>query len=51
MKINTIDINGKKKSLDISEKIFSADINEKLITNVLYSQIANYKPRLAKTKQ
>mgnify|MGYP001981097894 CR=1 FL=1 len=34
-----------------SGAIFSADINEKLITNVLYSQIANYKPRLAKTKQ
>ena len=51
MKIDTIDINGKKKSLDISEKVFSADFNEKIISKILYSQIANYKPRLAKTKQ
>ena len=51
MKIDAIDIDGKKKTLNISEKIFSVNVNEKLITNILYSQIANYKPRLAKTKQ
>ena len=51
MKIDTISINGKITSFEISEKIFSSDINNKLIGQVLYSQIANSKPRLAKTKQ
>ena len=51
MKIDTISINGKITSFEISEKIFSSDINNKLIGQVLYSQIANLKPRLAKTKQ
>ena len=51
MKIDSISINGKNTAFEISEKIFSADINNKLISQVLYSQIANSKPRLAKTKQ
>ena len=51
MKIDSISINGKTTAFEISEKIFSSDINNKLITQVLYSQIANSKPRLAKTKQ
>ena len=51
MKIESISINGKVTEYEISEKIFSSDINDKLITQVLYSQIANSKPRLAKTKQ
>ena len=51
MKIDSISINGKITEFEISEKIFSSDINNKLISQVLYSQIANSKPRLAKTKQ
>ena len=51
MKIDSISINGKITKFEISEKIFSSDINNKLIGQVLYSQIANFKPRLAKTKQ
>ena len=51
MKIDSISINGKTTAFEISEKIFSSDINNKLISQVLYSQIANSKPRLAKTKQ
>ena len=51
MKIDSISIKGKATAFEISEKIFSSDINNKLISQVLYSQIANSKPRLAKTKQ
>ena len=51
MKIDSININGKVTAFEISEKIFSSKINNKLIGQVLYSQIANLKPRLAKTKQ
>ena len=51
MNIDSISINGKVTKFEISEKIFSSDINNKLIIQVLYSQIANFKPRLAKTKQ
>ena len=51
MKIDSISINGNVTEFEISEKIFSSDINNKLICHVLYSQIANSKPRIAKTKQ
>ena len=51
MKIDCISITGKVTAFEISEKIFSSDINNKLVGQVLYSQIANLKPRLAKTKQ
>ena len=51
MKINITNIESKGKTLDLSEKIFSGNINKKLIAHILYSQIANSKPRLAKTKQ
>ena len=51
MKIDSISIKGKVTAFEISEKIFSSEINNKLIGQVLYSQIANSKPRLAKTKQ
>ena len=51
MKIDSVSIKGNVTAFEISEKIFSSDINNKLIGQVLYSQIANSKPRLAKTKQ
>ena len=51
MKIDSISIKGKVTEFEISEKIFSSDINNKIICKVLYSQVTNSKPRLAKTKQ
>ena len=51
MKIEKIDIDGKKVSIEVLDKIFSAKINKKLISNVLYKVNANYKGRKAKTKQ
>ena len=51
MKIETIDINGKKNSIEILDKIISSKINKKLIASVLYKTNANMKGRKAKTKQ
>ena len=51
MKIDQISIDGNKKSLEITDKIFTNKINKKLISEILYSNIANYKGRKAKTKQ
>ena len=51
MKINQISIDGIKKSLEVTDKIFTNKINKKLISEILYSNIANYKGRKAKTKQ
>tara|TARA_B100000686_G_scaffold37406_1_gene38885 strand:- start:335 stop:958 length:624 start_codon:yes stop_codon:yes gene_type:complete len=51
MKIDKIDINGKKNSIEVLDKIFSGKINKKLVDNVLYKTNANYKGRKAKTKQ
>tara|TARA_Y100000590_G_scaffold459768_1_gene617629 strand:- start:910 stop:1536 length:627 start_codon:yes stop_codon:yes gene_type:complete len=51
MKIDSISINGKTTEHEISEKIISSNISNKLIAHVLYSQIANSKKRIAKTKQ
>ena len=43
MKINKINLNGKKDSIEVLDKIFSAKINKKLVNNVLYKANANYK--------
>ena len=51
MKIEKINLNGKKDSIEVLDKIFSAKINTKLVNNVLYKSNANYKGRHAKTKQ
>ena len=51
MKIEKIDIDGKKESIEVLDKIFSAKINKKLVSNVIYKTNANYKGRKAKTKQ
>ena len=51
MKLNKLDLDGKKDSIEVLDKIFSAKINKKLISNVLYKTNANYKGRHAKTKQ
>ena len=51
MKIEKINIDGKKTSIEVMDKIFSAKINKKLVSSVLYKTNANYKGRHAKTKQ
>ena len=51
MKIDKINLDGKKGSIEVLDKIFSAKINKKLVDNVLYKTNANYKGRHAKTKQ
>ena len=51
MKLDKLNIDGKKDTIDISEKIVAARVNEKLVSHVLYKTNANYKGRKAKTKQ
>ena len=51
MKIDKLNLDGKKSSIEVLDKIFSAKINRKLISSVLYKTNANYKGRHAKTKQ
>ena len=51
MKIDKLDISGKKNSIEVLDKIFTAKINKRLVSNVLYKTNANYKGRHAKTKQ
>ncbi len=51
MKIDTINLNGKKTSIEVLDKIFLAKINKKLVDNVLFKTNANYKGRHGKTKQ
>ena len=51
MKLDKLNLNGKKDSIEVLDKIFSAKINPKLVSNVLYKTNANYKGRHAKTKQ
>ena len=51
MKLNKLNLDGKKSSIEVLDKIFSAKINPKLVNSVLYKTNANYKGRHAKTKQ
>ena len=51
MKIEKLNIDGKKSSIEVLDKIFSAKINNRLVNSVLYKTNANYKGRHAKTKQ
>ena len=51
MKVDKINLDGKKSSIEVLDKIFSAKINKKLVNAVLYKTNANYKGRHAKTKQ
>ncbi len=51
MKIDKLNINGKKETIEVLDKIFSVKVNKKLISSVLYKTNANYKGRHAKTKQ
>ena len=51
MKLDKLNLDGKKDSIEVLDKIFSAKINKKLVNSVLYKINANYKGRHAKTKQ
>tara|TARA_Y100001970_G_scaffold142425_1_gene175183 strand:+ start:2200 stop:2823 length:624 start_codon:yes stop_codon:yes gene_type:complete len=51
MKLDKLNLDGKKSSIEVLDKIFSAKINPKLVNSVLYKTNANYKGRHAKTKQ
>ena len=51
MKLDKLNISGKKDFIEVLDKIFSAKINKKLVNSVLYKTNANYKGRHAKTKQ
>jgi len=51
MKIDKIDIDGKKNSIEVLDKIISGKVNNKLVDIVLYKTNSNYKGRKAKTKQ
>jgi large subunit ribosomal protein L4 len=51
MKIDKLNLDGKKSSIEVLDKIFSAKINNRLVNSVLYKTNANYKGRHAKTKQ
>jgi large subunit ribosomal protein L4 len=51
MKIEKLNLNGKKNTIEVFDKIFSGKINKILVDKVLYKTNANYKGRQAKTKQ
>ena len=51
MKIDKLNLDGKKVSIEVLDKIFSGKVNNKLVSSVLYKTNANYKGRHAKTKQ
>ena len=51
MKVDKINLDGKKSSIEVLDKIFSAKINKRLVNTVLYKTNSNYKGRHAKTKQ
>ncbi len=51
MKLDKLNLDGKKDSIEVLDKIFSAKINKRLVNSVLYKSNANYKGRHAKTKQ
>ena len=51
MKIDKLNLDGKKVSIEVLDKIFLAKINKRLVDNVLFKTNANYKGRHAKTKQ
>jgi len=51
MKLDMINLDGKKDTIEVLDKIFASKINKKLISNVIYKTNANLKGRKAKTKQ
>ena len=51
MKIEKLNLDGKKDSIEVLDSIFSGKINKILVENALYKTNANYKGRHGKTKQ
>ena len=51
MKIDKLDLDGKKTQIEVLDKIISGKVNSKLVDIVLYKTNSNYKGRKAKTKQ
>jgi large subunit ribosomal protein L4 len=51
MKLDKLNLDGKKDSIEVLDKILSAKINKSLVDSVLYKTNANYKGRHGKTKQ
>ena len=51
MKIDKLELDGKKNQIEVLDKIFSGKINNKLVSNVIYKTNSNYKGRKSKTKQ
>ena len=51
MKIEKLNLDGKKDTIEVLDSVFSSRIYKKLVHNVLYKSNANYKGRKAKTKQ
>ncbi len=51
MKIDKLDLDGKKTPIEVLDKIISGKINNKLVDIVLYKTNSNFKGRKAKTKQ
>ena len=51
MKIDKLNLSGKKDSIEVLDKVFSGKINKKLVDRVLYKTNVNYKGRHGKTKQ
>ena len=51
MKLEKLNIDGKKETIEVLDNVFSTKINKQLISNVLYKVNANIKGRKAKTKQ
>ena len=42
MKLDKLNLSGKKDSIEVLDKIFSAKINNRLVSNVIYKTNANY---------
>ena len=51
MKLDKLNLDGKKSSIEVLDKLIAAKINKRLVNSVLYKTNANYKGRHAKTKQ
>ena len=44
MKIEKINLDGKKDSIEVLDKVFSAKINKKLVSNVIYKRCFKLTP-------
>ena len=51
MKLDKLNLDGKKSPIEVMDKIIAAKINKRRVYSVLYKTNANYKGRHAKTKQ